>query len=352
MGAATTASEAAEPERDRGRDAPSPGAIPLLGWRDVLLRVSVKVRSDNLALISAGVAYYGLFAVFPALAALISIYGLIADPVDAERQVAALPALPGEARRLLMDPLQRVAGSSGPALGSGLIASLLVSVYAATRGLSSLILALNIAYGEREQHGFFKQKAISFAFTLGAILLGIGAIAITVAAPVVLAYVPLDGASLIGLAVLPWFLLAGSFFSGVTLLYRYGPNRRPARWRWLAPGAGLSTALWLAASVGLSVYVTHFQNYNRVYGSVGAVIVLLVWFYLTAYIVMLGAELNAELEHQTRVDTTRGPEKPMGQRGAHVADTLGEVPRRPWRGWWAQVDTFLGRPALRVRTRD
>jgi membrane protein len=291
------------PERERGRDAGRPSEIPARGWRDVLLRVWTRVGEDNLGLVSAGVAYYALFAVFPALTALVSIYGLIADPADAERTIAGLPALPPEARALLKDPLKRVAATSGSALGSGLLAGLLISVWSATRGVSSLISAVNIAYGQRERRNFVVVQALAFLFTLGAILLAVGALFLAVTAAVAIERLPFAVAHVAALGAIPWLLLAIAFFCGTALLYRYGPDRKPAKWRWVRLGSALATALWLAASVGLSLYLARFDSYNRVYGSVGAVVVLLLWFYLTSYIVVLGAELNAELERQTRRDT-------------------------------------------------
>jgi membrane protein len=314
----------------RGRAAHRPSELTLLGWRDVLLRVWSQIGDDNLGLVSAGVAYYALFAIFPALGALVSLYGLVADPADVARQLGALRGLPMAVRDLLLDQLARIASSSETALGWGLVGSILLSVYSAARGMGSILIALNIAYEEPESRGFLQAKLVGFAFTLGAVLLAAVALATVVGAPIVLAWLPLGPLASLVLGVLPWLLLSASVFAGLLLLYRHGPHRTPAKWRWVVPGALVSTALWLISSLGLSLYVARFGDYNEVYGTVGAVVVLLLWFYLTAYVVVLGAELNAEMEHQTRCDTTRGAEKPMGERGAHMADTLGEVPPSPW----------------------
>jgi len=299
----------------------------------VLLRVYAQMAEDNVGLVSAGVAYYALFAIFPALAALVSVYGLIADPGDAGRQIATLQALPLAARELLIEQVQRLTTTSESALGWSFLGSILISIYSATRGMGSLIAALNIAYEESEPRNFVGAKLVAFAFTLGAILLGVVALVIVVGAPVVLSRLPLGSAASVALSILPWLLLTGGFLSGVSLLYRYGPRRRPPKWRWVTPGALLATVLWIAAALSLSTYVARFGDYNQIYGSVGAVIVLLLWLYVTAYVVLLGAELNAEMEHQTCRDTTRGPEKPMGERGARVADHVGEIPPSPWREW-------------------
>ena len=326
------AEEALHPVCSRGRDALRPTQITTRGWRDVLLRVWQQVSEDNVGLISAGVAFYALLAIFPALGALVSIYGLVADPTEAGLYIAEFPAIPADVRVLVAEQLRRIATSSGSALGWGLLGSLLLSIYSASRGINALISALNIAYEEHDHRGLIHRKLLSFGFTVGAIVLGAVALAIVVAAPVALQWLPLGAVVSRALTALPWILLAGGFLSGICLLYRYAPNRRPAQWRWVTPGSVLATVLWLGASVGLSTYVGRFGDYNEVYGSVGAVVVLLLWFYLTAYIVVLGGELNAELEHQTRRDTTRGPERAMGERGAYVADTLGEIPPGPWKG--------------------
>lgn len=317
----------------RGRDALAPSDLTVRAWRDVVLRVWTRVDDHHVALVSAGVAYYALFAIFPALAALVSVYGLIADPADAGRQIATFRALPDAAHDLLLEQLARITGAPESSLGWGLVGSVLLSIYSATRGMGSLILAVNIAYGEKQMRGLIEAKLVGFAFTLGAILLAVLALAIVVGAPVVLRMLPLGAAATFALTLLPWVLLTGGFLAGLMLLYRYGPHRRRAKWRWVTPGAAGATVLWLVVSLSLSAYVARFGDYNEIYGSVGAVIILLLWFFATAHVVVLGAELNAAMEHQTSRDTTQGPEKPMGERGAYVADTVGEVPPSPLPAW-------------------
>jgi len=314
-------------EGDRGRDARAPREIPAPGWRDVLLRVREESSKDNLGLISAGVAYYGLLAIFPALAAMLSIYGLVADPVQVTDQIGQLDALPQTARQLLTDQLTQIASTSSGALTWSLVGGILLSIFSATKGINALIQALNIAYDEGSSRGFIKETLTGIVFTLGALLLAICAVAIVVLAPALLTILPLGPVAKVIGATLPWLLLTLGFMTGVAMLYRYGPVRERAEWHWITPGSLFATIAWVIASLGFSFYVSHFGTYNETYGSVGAVVVLLLWFYLTAYIIVLGAELNAELEHQTRHDTTTGGEQPMGERGAYVADTLGDVPR-------------------------
>jgi membrane protein len=316
----------------RGREAARPGEIPARGWRDVLLRVREEIGEDRVGLVAAGVAYYGLLAVFPALAALVSVYGLVADPAEVSAQVARLGALPDPARELLRAQLERIAAGSGSALGWGLVGSVLLSTFSAMKGTSALLAAMNVAYDEPDGRGLLARNALALGLTLGAIVLGASALLIVVSVPALLRLLPWGPAGRLAVAVLPWLLLTGVFLVAVSLLYRIGPHRSRAQWRWVTPGALVATVLWIASSLGFSFYVGHFGSYNQTYGSVGAVVVMLLWFFLSAYVVLAGAELDAEMEHQTARDTTRGEEKPMGERGAYVADTVGEVPAGPWKG--------------------
>ncbi|WP_448205520.1 YihY/virulence factor BrkB family protein [Azospirillum sp. sgz302134] len=316
-------------ERDgRGRSAEKPTDIPKEGWKDILWRTWEEQSKDNISIVAAGVAYYALFAIFPAIGALVSIYGLVFDPAGVERQVEQLAGLlPGEALNVLRDQAHSVASAPKQGLGFGVLFGFVLTLWSASRGVNSLITALNIAYGEEERRSFFRLALISVAMTIAALLFIIVTLGLIVAVPAVITMLGLKDTPIGWIASLArWPILAGAIMVVLAVLYRYGPDRREPKWRWVTWGSAIATILWILASVGFSVYVSHFGSYNQTYGSVGAGIILLLWFNLTSYVILMGAELNAEIEHQTARDTTdedgRG-EKPLGQRNAHVADTVG-----------------------------
>jgi membrane protein len=312
---------------ERGREADYPSEVPASGWRDILLRAWEQVGTDNISMIAAGVAFYGLLAIFPAITALVSIWGLVADPAQVQQQFAAIREIvPAEAWGLLDAQLRSVAASSPRALGWGVALGILVALWSAGAGVRALITALNIAYDEEEKRGFIKLYAIGFLFTVGLIGAAALALIVIVAVPAVLAFVPLGGLSSALIRVLTFVVLAAVMIVGLGVLYRYGPSRSHARLRWVTWGATVATVLWLVASFLFQVYAANFANYSATYGSLGAVIALLMWFWVSAFVVLLGAELNAEMEHQTRKDTTSGPDRPLGERGAYVADDVGKVP--------------------------
>ncbi|HSJ97409.1 MAG TPA: YihY/virulence factor BrkB family protein [Myxococcota bacterium] len=314
------------PDRDdasRGREASSPTEIPARGWLDVARRVKREVSADNVGLVAAGVAFYALLAVFPGIAALVAVYALVADPQTIATQVESFPGLPAEAESIMTDQLHRVSSESSATLGLGFAFSLLLAIWSASKASSALMSAMNIVYDEEEGRGFFQFQLVALAFTLAAVLVGVLAIGAVAGVPAVLAFFPLGPVARWLAAAVPWLVIAGVLLVLLAALYRYGPYRTRAQWRWVTPGSGLTTLLWLVASAGFSVYVANFGNYNETYGSLGAVVVLLMWLWLSAYLVLVGAELNAEMEHQTKRDTTGDPEQPLGRRGAYVADTVG-----------------------------
>jgi len=311
-----------------GRLANSPGEIPLGGWLKILARAWRKTSEDNISLAAAGVAFYGLLAVFPAIAALIALFGLVADPVQVQSQFSSLSAfLPAEVYQLLSQQMREVASGSGQALGAGLAGAILLSVWSATRGTRSVMAALNIVYDEREERGFLRLNLTAFSMTFSLVILVVVVLALIVAVPVVMGYVGLGSFARTLVNLVRWPVLAALALTMLAILYRFGPSRALARWRWVSVGSVCVVVLWLAASALFSFYVSQFGNYNATYGSIGAVIVLLMWLYISALITILGAELNAEIERQTSRDTTRGEERPRGERGAYVADHLpGEQP--------------------------
>jgi len=312
--------------RERGREAESPHEIPAKGWRDIGLRVKREASRDNLSVIAAGVAYYFFLAIFPALAAVILIYGLFADPSAVQHNIASLSAIPSDVRDMLSQQLTNLARQSSGSLSAGVAVSILFAVWSATKGVKALITSLNIAYDEQERRGFLRRTAVTLLFTLGMIGLGAFAVVLVAVFPAAVNRIGLPDVVATVIQWARWPILAAAVLLGLALLYRYGPSREHARWRWVSWGSAIGTAVWLAASAGFSFYVSHFGSYNKTYGSVAAIVILLTWFLLSAYVVIFGAELNGEMEHQTAKDTTTGAPQPLGRRGAHYADTIGDTP--------------------------
>lgn len=310
----------------RGRFAEKPSDIKWHGWKDIFWRVWNELGRDRISMVSASVAFYAILAVFPALAAAVSLYGLVADPQTIQNQLNTVAGImPPDAFGVINNQLQALVQAPRTGLSLTLLGSLLVTLWSANNGMKSLIEALNIVYNEQEKRGFFKLNLVSLGFTLAAILFSLVALSLVVAVP---AFIGKIGQSLGGLqtpiVILRWLPLAALIVVGLAVVYRYAPSRRPPHWRWVTWGSVAATVVWIAASMLFSYYVSHFGSYNKTYGSVGAVVILMMWFYITAYIALLGAEVDSEMEHQTVQDTTVGGDKPMGRREAYMADTVGE----------------------------
>ncbi len=315
-----------------GATAQAPQQIPPRGWWQLARRAWRETRDDNVPLLAAGVAFWLFLSLFPSVIALITVYGLVTDPEQAARQVEQFAvALPEEARRTLTEQLQAIASARSDALTFGLVASLLGALWGASTGTMNLIKAINIAYDETEKRGFLKLRAIALLSTLGTLLFVAASLALVAAVPVLLDELGLGTAGRLASQVLRWGGLVLLVVVALALLYRYAPNRDAARIKWVSVGAGVATVVWVAASAGFSLYVSRFGSYNETYGTVAGVIVLMLWLYLTSLIVLVGAELNAEAEHQTGSDTTSGEPRPMGERGAYVADTYPQEPGAPAR---------------------
>ena len=312
---------------DRGRSADRPSALPAAGWRDILWRVWAQVGEDNVSIIAAGVAFYSMLAIFPAITAFVSLFGLVADPNQVEAQFANLRGVvPDDAWRILNDQLTEVASAQTRSLGISAVVALVIALWSAGAGVRALMTALNIAYDEQEKRGVIRFYGTAFLFTIGIALLGVVSLGAIVVVPVLLNLLDLGALAQVLVGVLPWLVLACFVTVALGVLYRYGASRREPKTRWVSVGAIVATVLWIGASLVFSVYVSNFGSYNETYGTLGAVVVLLFWLWISAFIVLLGAELNAEMEHQTERDTTVGRPKPRGKRGAYVADHVGEVP--------------------------
>lgn len=321
------AADGADVEEHRiGRRAKRPREIPRAGWRDILLRVKSEMAEDHLSIVAAGVAFYAFLALFPAIAALVSIYGLITSPADLQQHLQAIEAfLPADAARLIDQELLRVVQAHESELGWGAVAGMALALWSAAKGMKSLMEGLNIVYDEEEKRGFLKLNAVALLLTLGAILLVIVFLGLVVGVPVLLRIVGLGEVGRL-VDVLRWPLLALSGMAAIAVIYRYGPSRDKAQWQWVSWGSATATLLWLLGSSLFSFYVSNFAGYNATYGSIGVVVVLMMWFLLSVYSILLGGEINAEMERQTAEDTTEGKPEPMGQRGAYAADTLGPRP--------------------------
>lgn len=307
----------------RGQDAQQPVNIPLLGWWDITKRIFTQMSRDNLSLVAAGVAFYALLAIFPALAALVSIYAYFASPTDIgthlSQVIALLPESTGE---LILSQIASIAQKSSTSLSLSAIGTLILTIWSSSKGSQALITACNISYQEYEKRSFFKAQLVRFLFSIGAIVVAIFALLIIGILPVVLNLVGLKENIDLLITFISWPLLAFTFNFALVLLYRYAPHRKPAKWRWITLGSVIATILWIVASIGFSFYVSKFASYNETYGSLGGVVIMLMWLYISAYIVILGATINAASEQQTAIDSTIGPDKKRGERGAYVADHL------------------------------
>jgi membrane protein len=313
----------------RGRMAAKPTQIPRAGWGDILKRTWEQIGEDNISIVAAGVAFYALLSIFPAFTALVSLYGLVADPVAVQNQIAAAQGfLPAEATKLLADELQALVQGPKTGIGIGLAVSVTLALWSARAGTGALMTALNIAYGEAERRNFIKFNLIAFGLTAGMIVFGIVALLVVAVIPAVLKFLWLPESLGWVITLVRWPVLAAFTMLALAALYRFGPSRAKPQWQWVSVGSAVATALWIVASIGFSIYVSKFGDYNMTYGSLGAIIILLTWFWISSYIFLAGAELNAEMEHQTARDTTTGPERPLGSRGARMADTVAASPGR------------------------
>jgi membrane protein len=317
----------AEAQRDAalGRHATQPGDIPWQGWRRVIRRTYLEIVSDRISLVAAGCAFYATLALFPTITMLISIYGLVFDPKTVEPQLQVIQELlPPAAFSLIADRVHALVSQEKASLGFSVLVSTMIALWSSSTGTKSLLSALNMAYEERERRSFLRFQVLGLSMTLCGILGAIVALVILVFLPVAIEFVGLDAYSKAVLRIASFGLLIAFVMTSLSLLYYFGPSRQSARWYWITPGSSLATLLWLAASVLFSLYVGHIASYDTSYGPIGAVVGVMMWFWVSAYAVLLGAELNAELELQTSEDTTTGPPKTFGERGAFVADHVAE----------------------------
>ncbi len=302
-----------------GVHASGPAQIPVAGWRQILVRTWKAFLEDQILAVAGGVTFFSLLAMFPAIGAFVSLYGLVSNVDDARREIIGMAGvLPGGAVTVIGDQMTRLAATNHTHLGFAFATGLLVSVWSANAGVKALMSGLNVAYEEREKRSFITLNLASLAFTVGLTAFAVVGISGAVAAPRALAFLGLERFG--GEGLLRWPVLAVVVFSLLALLYRYGPSREHARWRWITPGSALAGMAWMLMSIGFSLYVANFGHYNQTYGALGALIGFMTWIWISVTVVLLGAELNSQLEQQTSVDTTTGAPMPAGQRGATVSD--------------------------------
>jgi membrane protein len=311
-------------EVGRGRHATHPLQIPWRGWKDIFWRTYAEMQSDRLLSIAGGVAFFVLLAIFPAITALVSAYGLFFNASTIANNLSLLSDIvPANVLSIVHEQAQRIAANSGGALSLGIVVGIFVSLWSAMSGVKAMIDALNVIYEQPEGRNFFKLSLVALVFTLGGFATFLVAIAAVIVLPLVLAPIGLGSAAGTLTRFGRWPALLLVLLIGLAVLYRYGPYRRAARWQWVSVGSVFAAVTWIIASYLFSWYLASFANYNATYGSLGAVVGLMMWLWISTIVVLLGAELNAEMEHQTARDSTVGHEKPLGARGAVMADTIG-----------------------------
>lgn len=316
-----------------GRDATSPWQMPLSAWKDVLVRTWKEADADNVGLIAAGVSFYGFLALVPLLGAIVLTYGLLADPSTVlDDMTAMMTVIPAEVAKVVAAQLLEVVHTSEGKKGLGVAIALAIALYGARNGAAAIVTALNIAYEEQEKRGFIRVNLLALAITACAVVGAVVAMLSIAVFAYVEAFIPAS-LSVVLSKVAAHLFLAMLAAAVAATLYRFGPSRHRARWTWLTPGSALFAVAFVLLTLGFGLYVGKFGNYNATYGSLAAVVILLTYLYLSSYILIFGAELNSELEHQTARDTTRGPERPLGARGAWVADHVAKG-----------TDTGIGNP--------
>jgi membrane protein len=309
----------------RGRHATSPWQIPWAGWKDILWRTYGQIGDDRLLAVAAGVVFYGLLASFPAVTAFVSLYGLFAKASTiSDHLTLAAGVIPSGGVEIIQEQINRITAKGDARLSLAFAVSLGLALWSANAGMKAVIDALNVTYNEKEKRGFIKLNLISLALTVGAILSLLVALGSIVVLPLVLSSFGMGGWTETLLRVVRWPVLICLVVFGLAVLYRLGPSRESPRWEWLSVGSVVAAIAWLVGSALLSWYLANFANYDATYGSLGAAIGMMIWMWMSSIVILVGAELNSEIEHQTAQDSTTGHEKPLGQRGAAMADTVGE----------------------------
>ncbi len=313
-------------ERGRGREAQSPLHIPWTGWKDIFWRTMKRVAQNRLLAIAAGVVFFALLALFPAVTAVASLYGIFAREATIGGRLSFLAGMmPASAYSIVQEQIARIVAKGDVRLSFAFVFSLGLALWSANAGMKALIDALNVVYEEEEKRSFVVLNIVSLIFTMAAVVAMLAAVAAVVAIPLVLSDVGLGAIAQTIIRIGRWPALVLIMLMGLALLYRYGPSRRRAKWQWLSVGSLVATVSWLLGSAALSFYLDRIADFNSTYGSLGAVMGTMMWMWMSSIAILFGAELNSEIEHQTAVDSTVGSDKPLGARGATMADTVGEA---------------------------
>lgn len=313
-------------QEGRGRQAAAPQKIPARGWKDILWRTYGEINDDRVLLIAAGVTFYLLLSLVPSLSAFVSLYGLFNDPVTVRDQLSMLAGVvPSGGMEILNEQLTRLTAQGGSALGWALALSVGLALWSASAGVKALFQAMNVAYDETEDRNFIQFNGLALLFTLAGVVAAVAVIGVVLVLPLVLGFIGLGEGMEWLVQGLGYLLVLVLLVAGVSALYRYGPSRKQAKWRWVTPGAVLAVIIILAVSLAYSWYAANMANFDATYGSLGALIGFLMWIWVSTAIVVVGAELDAETEHQTARDSTIGKDLPMGSRDAAMADTMGKA---------------------------
>lgn len=306
-----------------GSTAEAPHRIPAKGWWQILKRVKGQIDADQIQIVSAGIAFYLFLSLFPLLAAAVAVYGLVTDPMQAEEQIASLEGIvPPAAFEAISEMIRNIAAEGNQTLGWSFFLSLILSIWSANKGTKAIVTGLNIAYDEEETRGFFRLTFITLSLTLGIFVTLAVMITLVAGIPAFIGSFGLSEGVASTISIVRWPLLAILTCVVLAALYHWAPDRDPAQWKWVSVGAITATVLWLIGSVLFSIYVENFGSMSKTYGPFAAVVTLMLWLFLSAFIVLLGGEINSESEHQTRKDSTEGHADPMGQRDAYHADRV------------------------------
>ena len=310
----------------RGHQANSPWKMPVAAWKDILARTYQRSWEDNIGLVAAGVAFYGFFALVPLLGIIVIIFGFVADPGTVIRNMDTLTdIMPNDIAALVGEQLMNAVQASRETKGVGLIVASAVALYAGTNGAGAIMTALNITYEEKEKRSLLRFYLVAMAITVAAVIVALLALGATAAVAALGKLMPASSAAGIMAGKAAAYVSLTLAAAGIAAtLYRFAPSREQARWKWITPGSLAAAVIWVLLTVAFGFYVTRLSDYNATYGSLGAMVGLLTWIYLSAYVFVLGAELNSEIEHQTSTDSTTGPPEPMGERGAWAADNVAE----------------------------
>jgi membrane protein len=315
------ATNTAETDQVPGEEAEKPQEIPAKGWVQIAKRGWAEAKADNVPLMAAGMAYYAFLAIFPAIIAAVLLYSFFADPATIAAQLDALgSAIPADIKKTLTDQIGLAAGNGK--VGFGAVIAILIALFSASGGMSNLMTAVNIAYDEEETRGFVKKRLVALALTVGAIVFFLIVVSLVAVLPIVLGFLGTSGIVAFLIQAARWLLIVVVISVALAVLYRVAPDRDAPKIRWVSVGAGIATLLWIIASVGFSIYVSQFGSYAKTYGAIAGIVILLLWLFITAYAILLGAEINAESEQQTIADTTKGAPQPIGQRDAVKADSV------------------------------